>query len=76
MAHELKTSIGDRNVLVQNGAGKSTTVWLEIQHADGLDCLALTPLEATAIGRALIAHSIKACSRVAQADHDLLSQAR
>ncbi len=65
MAHELKTTIGDRNVLVQNGAGNSTTVWLEVEQEDGTHCLALTPTEAITLGRSLTGHGIEAHRRLA-----------
>ena len=75
MAHEMKTTIGDRNVLVQNGAGHdSTTVWLEVEGVDGTTCVALTPTEAISLGRMLAVHGIEAHRRLALSNHLLLKQ--
>lgn len=59
MAYTTKTSIGDRGVVVQNGAGDSTTVWLEVEYdqgsgRSGVTCLALTPDEAGELATALL----------------------
>lgn len=58
MAYTTTTEIGHRNLVVQNGAGESTTVWLEVEvlnqdgHA-GTTCLALMPDEAMELARVL-----------------------
>lgn len=73
MAHEMKTTIGDRNVLVQNGAGNdSTTVWLEVEGTDGTTYVALNPDEAISLGRMLAVHGVEAHRRLALANHLLL----
>ncbi len=58
MAHEMKTEIGKRNVLVQFGAGTSLTIWLEVElqpdATSGITCLALLPDEACQLGEELI----------------------
>jgi hypothetical protein len=58
----MKTDIGNRNVVVQHGAGKSETIWLEVELSPdhgvpGTTCLALTPTEAMWIGEWLKDHA-------------------
>ena len=59
MAYTTKTEIGHRNLVVQNSAGSSTTIWLEVESLNqdghsGLTCLALMPEEAMELGRVLL----------------------
>ena len=66
MAHTQKTEIGHRNVVVQRGAGHSTTVWLEVElHPEanvGTTCLGLTGEEARTLGMSLIEKGTEAIS--------------
>jgi hypothetical protein len=77
MAHEQKTSIGDRNILVQHGAGNSTTVWLEIElsrhQRTAVDCVALTGDEAITLGRAIVQAGMVANAREGHQQAMLLS---
>lgn len=68
MACTMKTDIGNRNVVVQHGAGKSETIWLEVELSpdhgpSGTTCLALTPTEAMWIGEVLREHADRVFDR-------------